>query len=66
MNTPHLDNPIKGIFFALAAALMLASMNMFAKLLGNYLGPIEITFYRNLVAMALLLIRLVGIRKIYA
>lgn len=43
---------------------MLSSMNMFAKLLGDTLGPIEITFARNFIAIALLLMGLSVIRKL--
>ena len=64
MSPSHQDHPVKGICFALSAAAMLASMNMFAKLLGTIHDPVEITFYRNLVALVLLLIGLLSLRKI--
>jgi len=58
------DNPVKGVLFALAAALCLASMNMIAKLLSAHLGPIEITFYRNIIALLLLVIGLISLRQL--
>lgn len=59
------DNPALGVGFALGAAIMLASMNMFAKLLSDLHDPIEITFWRNLIAMTLLLIGLIGLKKLH-
>ncbi len=43
---------------------MLATMNMFGKLLGTVHNPVEITFYRNLVAIIILLIGLLIIGKL--
>jgi len=51
----HLNKPLAGIAYAATAAIMLASMNMFAKLLGDIFNPIEITFYRNIISIALLI-----------
>lgn len=65
MNVPHKDSPLKGILFALAAAVMLSSMNMFGKLLGTLHGPVEITFYRNIIALVLLIGVLFFIKKLY-
>lgn len=65
MNAPHQDSPIKGVLFALAAAAMLSSMNMFGKLLGTLHNPIEITFYRNVIALILLLGGLFFIKKLF-
>lgn len=64
MSSPHQHHPVYGIFFALAAAIMLSSMNMFAKLLGDVLGPVEITFARNFIAIALLLMGLSALKKL--
>ncbi len=33
--------------FATTNACMLAGMSLFAKLLGQHMGPIEVTFFRN-------------------
>ena len=59
------DNPLLGVGFALCAAIMLSSMNMFAKLLSSIHDPIEITFWRNLIARALLLAGLVVFKKLH-
>ncbi len=40
-----------GIMFALINAFMLASMSLFAKLLAEYFGPVEVTFFRNLFSL---------------
>jgi drug/metabolite transporter (DMT)-like permease len=40
-------------------------MNMLAKQMGEIYGLIDIVFYRNLVSLALLLLFLAGVRKIY-
>ncbi|MEM6811695.1 MAG: DMT family transporter [Pseudomonadota bacterium] len=63
--TKDLNRPLLGIFYACLAALMLASMNMFAKMLGDFYGPIDITFYRNIVAIILLLTGMAIFRKLY-
>jgi drug/metabolite transporter (DMT)-like permease len=55
MTSEHKDHPIQGVAFALSAAIMLSTMNMFAKLLGEFYSPIEISFYRNIIAIVLLL-----------
>jgi len=65
MTSPHQDSPLKGVLFALAAAAMLSSMNMFGKLLGAYQDPIEVTFYRNLIALILLVGGLFFLKKLY-
>ena len=44
-----------GVLYAASAAVMLASMNMFAKLLGDVFNPIEITFYRNIISIFFLI-----------
>lgn len=48
------DNPTAGVSYALGAAIMLASMNMMAKILSAWFSPVEITFYRNVIALLLL------------
>ncbi len=40
-----------GIVFAILNALMLAGMSLFAKLLSQYHGPIEVTFFRNIFSL---------------
>lgn len=59
-----MNKTILGISFALMAAFMLSSMNVLAKILGQYVGPIEITFYRNLVSIILLITLLFFIKKL--
>lgn len=60
-----MNNTLLGICFALSAALMLSTMNVVAKLLGQYIGPIEITFYRNVVSIILLIGLIFIIKKIH-
>ena len=64
MRTPHKDEPLKGVAYALSAAFMLSTMNMIAKMIGAFYGPIEITFYRNIVAIILLVIGLAVLGKL--
>ncbi len=40
--------------FASLNAVMLASMSMFAKLLAQYFGPVEVTFFRNFISLVAL------------
>lgn len=55
---------ILGIVFATINALMLAAMSLFAKLLGDYYGPIEITFFRNSFSAIALFIGLCALKKL--
>ena len=48
---------------ALGAALFLSAMNMLSKWLGATLNPVEITFWRNLIAVIPLLIGLLILRR---
>ena len=48
---PPVHAPLAGIACALAAFMMFAFMNMFAKLLSENHHVIEIAFYRNLIAL---------------
>ncbi len=49
------DSPIKGITIMIGAVFLIVIMNMFAKLVSDSHGPIEIAFWRNLFALILLL-----------
>lgn len=60
------QNIIAAILFALLNALALSAMSLFAKLLGNYFGPIEVTFFRNVASFMLLIIILFSLRQIPA
>ncbi|MEM8832960.1 MAG: DMT family transporter [Pseudomonadota bacterium] len=55
MTSDHLNKPLLGVGYALSAGLMLATMNMCAKLLTDIFNPIEITFYRNIVSIFFLI-----------
>ena len=55
----------KGIIYALNAAFILGIMGVVSKLLGEHLQPVEIIFYRNVVAVILVLGALFSIRKLY-
>ncbi|MCD8566758.1 MAG: DMT family transporter [Alphaproteobacteria bacterium] len=46
----------KAVLFALIGAGMLATMSLFAKLLGGVFGPIEVTFFRNFVGLSFLVV----------
>lgn len=58
------DNTFLAILFALFNAAMLTSMNMFAKLLGEHFPPEQITFFRSIVALILLISGLLFLRKL--
>ncbi len=49
------DHLAAAIGFALFNALMLSAMSLCAKLLREYMGAFEVTFFRNMVALAVLL-----------
>jgi drug/metabolite transporter (DMT)-like permease len=49
------SNTMKAMLYALIGASMLATMSLFAKLLGTVFGPVEVTFFRNAVGLAFLL-----------
>lgn len=53
------QNLMIAIGFALLNAFMLSAMSLFAKLLGQYFQPVEITFFRNLSSFFFLVIFLV-------
>lgn len=62
------QNLMIALAFSLLNAVMLSAMSLFAKLLGEYFQPIEITFFRNLSSFIFLIIFLCmmrGIRDIY-
>lgn len=43
---------------------MLSTMNVLAKMLGQYMGPVEITFFRNIVSIVFLIVILIFIKKL--
>lgn len=45
------ENPMIGIAAAVAAYFLFSVMNMFAKMLGDYHHPLEVGFYRNVIAL---------------
>lgn len=53
-----------GILFAAINAFMLAGMSLFSKLLFTYYGPIEITFFRNIISVIILLVGMFVLGKI--
>ncbi len=61
-NNKPTDHIIWGAAFAILNAAMLGGMSLFAKLLGQYFDPIEVTFWRNITSVILLLIWLLTIR----
>lgn len=60
------QNITAAILFALLNAFALSAMSLFAKLLGNYFGPIEVTFFRNLASFTLLIMLLLAMKQIPA
>ena len=61
------QNLTTAFILALFNALMLSSMSLFAKLLGQYFGPLEITFFRNsssLIMLIIFLLTTTNIREI--
>jgi len=50
--TLHKDRIVLGMAASAASFFMLNTMNMFAKLLSAYHSPIEVAFYRNIIAAA--------------
>lgn len=65
MNLPTKTPILMGILFAALNALMLAGMSLFAKLLANYYGPVEVTFFRNIFSLIALLAWLIYARKLF-
>lgn len=61
---PVAQNVLLAAGFALINACMLSTMSFCAKLLGQYFGPIEITFFRNISSLVMLVIFLIFIGKI--
>lgn len=58
------NTTILGIMFALINAFMLASMSLFAKLLAEYFGPVEVTFFRNLFSLIFMGLWLIAARDL--
>lgn len=59
------SNLILAITFASINALMLAGMSLFAKMLTQYYGPVEVTFFRNAFSAVALLVGLVFVKKLH-
>ena len=53
------------MLFASLNAFMLAGMGLFAKMLATYFGPVEVTFFRNIVSLVLLIFWLAAMRKFW-
>lgn len=58
------DHTVLAVIFAAVNAFMLTAMNMFAKLLGDYFPPEQITFFRSISAFLMLMVGLVLLRKL--
>lgn len=56
------DHPVKGIALMAAAVLLIVVMNMFARIVSQIHNPVEIVFYRNAVAL-LLVLAVIGFRR---
>lgn len=59
------DQLYLAIGFAMLNAAMLAAMSLFAKLLSQYFGPIEVTFFRNAFSLLALTFWLIFVGKLY-
>ena len=58
------DQLMLAIGFASINAFMLAAMGLFAKLLGEYFGPLEVTFFRNGISFIALFAWMICARKL--
>lgn len=65
MGEPKKDHLLAAVGFALFNALMLSGMSLFAKLLREYFGAFEVTFFRNIVSLVALFAWLFFARKLY-
>ncbi len=59
------DHLMAAIAYALFNALMLSAMSLFAKMLREYFGPFEVTFFRNVFSLIALMLWLFFARKLY-
>jgi drug/metabolite transporter (DMT)-like permease len=64
-NAKPKDHLWPAIAFACINALMLAGMGLFAKLLGQYFGFVEVTFFRNILSLAVLFLWLFFTHKLF-
>lgn len=65
ITTKAKDQLMLAIGFASINAFMLAAMGLFAKLLGQYFGPLEVTFFRNGFSLIALALWLIFARQLY-
>lgn len=65
MGEPKKDHLLAAVGFALFNALMLSGMSLFAKLLREYYGAFEVTFFRNVFSLVALVLWLALARKLY-
>jgi drug/metabolite transporter (DMT)-like permease len=56
MNTIHEDNLNKAIKYMLAAGLLFAITGAFAKMLSEYMSSLEVSFFRNITGLIIILI----------
>jgi len=59
-NTDHLG---KSVACALGAAVLLSGMNVISKIMVEYLDPVEIAFWRNLLALVILLPVIMAVKR---
>ena len=59
------DHLLYALTFASINAFMLAGMSLFSKLLSQYFGPLEVTFFRNSFSLAVLVLWFIFARKLY-
>lgn len=57
------DRPIKGIGLMVFAVFLIITMNMFGKMASALHNPVEIVFWRNLVALVIVLTIIIGARN---
>lgn len=57
------DHPFKGLLFMSVAVFLIATMNVFAKILSDYLDIIEIVFYRNAVGLVFITLLIFALRQ---
>ena len=63
MNSPYKNQPLFGAGFSAINASMLAGSAVACKFLAEFFGPVEIIFFRNLVALSMLVIGYITLRR---
>ena len=65
LNSKSFSPITMGIIYASINAFMLAVMSLFAKLLAQYFGPVEVTFFRNVFSLLAVIMWLIFARRLF-